>query len=392
MSFTNITVTGHGRRVENEYLFPASEFIGRKQKILDLLDKRGLDGIAIYSGGLTRQYACYLTNTYNGVALACSILLVLKSGKVVKMGTTSNRNVPKTKKIAQGSISLLESIETYPVGLSLVSNEHISARTVEYMEKENLLGLKWGSANFASLPFVALAPWEEAFPGGLADCTAEMEEMIGVKNKREIMAIAQASAMARRGVYEFLRCAEAGTNEMRLSADIDRLCRMDAADDVSVLAYSGKEGKLMLRIPHDRVLEEGDTVAVFINTTLQRYNGIFGASAVVGPESPEQKALSDEAEEIFEAQVREYALSRSAVTGQHRLVSLTGSEYDVILGGTGMELVEYPNRQGEAAGLLPGMVLSLSLCMNKPGIGCKLVSENILMTENSALRLGNPSI
>jgi Xaa-Pro aminopeptidase len=379
MSFTNMTVLCHGRTISDEYLFPYGEFEERTAKVSGILDGQGLDGLVIYTESLSRGNVSYLTNYHNFLAWSVSLVVLPKGGRPTVLATIAPRDLAFVRKI------LPSFVEIIPVGLSLVSNEHISLKAIEYLKECKIFDKKWGSVNFDRMPHVAYSPWEEAYPGGLVDVTEAYEGFRAIKSPAEADVIAQASAMSKRAVCEYLRQAQAGVNESVLASKVDRQFRLEGADAVSLLTYSGRDGATMLRVPWERDFEEGDVVSAFANVQLLRYNGAYGASKVIGGGTSGQKALFSAADEIFNEKISEIETTARADIGYREFEGRPGVRCYTVINGVGIDLVEYPRQAGSTAELKGGNAVTVSLGAKKTGAGSVFKSRNYLFTDSGRL-------
>ncbi|MFP3156055.1 M24 family metallopeptidase [Lachnospiraceae bacterium ZAX-1] len=373
MSFTSLTVLCHGRTIGDDLLFPDSDFIARRAKVNDIMTEKGLDGIIAYTDTLTRGNVCYLTNFHNFLGWASSILVLAKGKEPIVLATIAPRDLEFTRAIVP------KFVEIIPVGLSLKSNEHISVKTIEYLKEKGILDKKWGFINTAAMPSMVLEPWTTAFPNGLTDVTEEYGALRTFKSDSEIYAISQASSMAKKAVFEYLRQAKPGVNESVLAAKIDRQVRINGADAVSLLTYGGKGDETMLRVPWERNFEEGDTVSAFANVQLQRYNGAFGTTAVIGAKTADQEKLFEAANVLFNKKIEKMVATHKTVIGYQEDVCKEGNHYNTVVNGVGIDLVEYPMAYGTEADLKPGMTITLSLNVYKKGVGSVFMSQNLLI-------------
>jgi Xaa-Pro aminopeptidase len=272
-----LPVLCHGRTISDEFLFPVEEYKAREDQVKAILDAKNLDGLIIYSDGLSRGNVCYLTNYHVFLSWGSAVLVFPRNGKPVLLATLPPRDLVFTKK------SIPDFVEIIPVGLSLIYNHHLTIGTIDYMKEKNLLGGKWGGVNLDSLPTKALAPIIEKFPD-IPDCTRDYYALKEVKDDKEQYAMEQAATISARAANEFLRLAVEGVSEIELSAQIERMCKMNGVDNASFLVSSGSEGT-NLQQPCERIFQKGDTVSVFVNIQYQRHKSnrrsVSGSSRVI---------------------------------------------------------------------------------------------------------------
>ena len=384
MSFTNLTVLSHGRTIRDEFLFPESEFISRIDKVNDLIKQKDLDGLIIYSTSLTRGYVSYVSGFSNFLAWSVSMLVLLKDSKPALIACIAPRDVEFTSKL------LPDFVEVKAAGLSLVSNEHVSDHTIKYLTEKGILkGKKFGSVNFGTLPNLAHAPWKDVYPDGLVDCTDDYNTLRAIKSPKEIYVISQASSMAKRAVYEYMRQARPGTIESELAAKIDREQRINGANSVSMLTCAGDLKDTALHFPISRIFENGDTVSVYADIGLQGYHGCFGATKVINAMTNDQEQLFASASEILDEKLKEILSTKKIVVGQKNF-NYDNFECYAIVNGVGGDLVEYPDQYGSIVELVQGMTITLSISVKKDGVGSVFMCENYLFTDKGFVAMSGP--
>jgi len=376
MSFQNLTVLSHGRTINDEYIFPESEWNARIEKVRSLIAREKLDGLLIFvEGALTRSNVCYLTNYNQFLTWGCALLIFPREGKPKLIMTIAPRDLTHTQR------TLPDIAEYIPVGLNLTSNEHVSTSAIDYMRENDLLaGKKWGAVNLKKMPTASVEPWNEVYPEGLMDFTEALGKIRAVKSNNEITALSIGSTIAKTAVLEYLRCAKAGANEQKLAADIDRLARLKGCETVNLLTYSGKGNETMLRVPWNREFEEGDTVSAFMSVSYLRYYGAYGSTTLIGSKSEEQQNLYDIAERLFEKKLSEMQNAEFAVGYEENCCSEYGVDYYTVVNGVGMDLSDYPDTQGQKLKAQPNMTFTVSLSVKKQSVGSVFIAKNVLVT------------
>ena len=378
MSFQNLTVLCHGRTINDDFVFPEAEWMDRLAKARKLLEKENLDGLLIFvEGALTRGNVCYLTNYHQFLTWGCAMLIFPKEGQPKLVMTIAPRDLIFIQK------ALPPIAEYIPVGLNLTSNEHVSTSGIDYMRENNMIeGKRWGTVNLVKMPKASVDPWLEIYPDGLPDYTEEFGKIRAIKSKNEIYALSAGSFIAKNAVFDYLRGAQPGVNELVLAADIDRLARLKGCESVNLLTYAGKDDETMLRVPWDRDFEEGDTVSAFMNVSYLRYYGVFGATKVIGGNNAEQEALFEAAENLFAKKIAGMQKG-SVVTGyEEGHCDNCGADYYTVVNGVGMDLSDYPEAPGKKADVLENMTFTVSLSVKKKGVGSVFISRNMLVTSD----------
>lgn len=383
MSFQNLTVLCHGRTINDDFVFPEQEWNARAAKARELIEKDDLDGLLIFAeSALTRGSICYLSNYHQFLTWGSSMLIFPRAGKPKLVMTIAPRDLTFIQK-AMPPIA-----EYIPVGLNLTSNEHVSTSAIGYMRENGLIeGRRWGTVNLGSMPKAAVDPWLSVYPGGLPDFTAEFGRIRSVKSSGEIHALSAGSMIAKTAVYDYLRLAKPGANEMKLAADADRQARLRGCESVNLLTYSGKDDTTMLRVPWDRDFEDGDTVSAFMNVSYLRYYGVFGATAVIGGKTAVQESLFEAADELFAAKIGEMRQGYVTTGYQEGHCDKCGADHYTVVNGVGMDLSDYPDAPGERAEVLENMTFTVSLSVKKKGAGSVFISRNLLVTKDGIFPL-----
>ena len=383
MSFQNLTVLCHGRTINDDFVFPGQEWDERAEKARRLMDREKLDGLLIFAeSALTRGNICYLTNYHQFLTWGSSMLILPKEGKPKLIMTIAPRDLTFIQE-AMPPIA-----EYIPVGLNLTSNEHVSTSAIGFMRENGLIeGKRWGTVNLGKMPKAAVDPWLDVYPGGLPDFTSEFGRIRSIKTGNEIHALSAGSMIAKTSVFDYLRGAKPGVNEMALAADIDRQARLQGCESVNLLTCSGSGDAPMLRVPWDRCFETGDTVMAFMNVSYLRYYGVFGATTVIGGKSAAQEALFEGAENLFDLKIAQ--MSKGSVTTGYEegRCDKCGADYYTVVNGVGMDLSDYPDKYGEKVDVLENMTFTVSLAAKKAGAGSVFISRNMLVTESGIFPL-----
>ena len=380
MGYVNMPVFCHGRTsVYDGYIFPDEEFESRADKVRGLLGGYGLDGLLIYSDGLSRSHVCYLTNYYSTLSWGNSLLIFPKNGRAVIVTSLGLRDYAHTKKMVPESVELICS------GLSMISNHHIVFDALKYIE-ENIPGAKWGGVNLDGLCAPGYDPLFEKYPD-IRDLTEEYNAVKSIKTDREMYAMSQAASISEKAVSEFMRLAEADVVEIELAAEIERVCRKYGVDSVSLLVSAGKED-IRLHQPRSRKFRNGDILAVVVNAQFLHYNGVFAAAKAIGGASADQAELFSAAKKIWDETIdglkktrRTFIGQRDAFCDRRQICSYT------LINGIGVDMVEAPDTPGAEIDLKPGMTLNVNLSFEKKGSGGALIGRTFYVTENDLVKI-----
>jgi len=380
MSYVNMPVLCHGRTaVYDRYVFPESEFESRADKVREILVKCGLDGLLIYSDGLSRSPVCYLTNYYSTLSWGASLLVLPKNGRMMNIASLGSRDYTHTKKMVPESVELMCS------GLSMITNHHIVFDALKYID-ENNLGAKWGGVNLDSLYAPGYDAITTKYPD-LRDITEEYNAIKSIKSEREMYAMSQAASISEKAVNEFMRLAEAGVVEMELAGEIERVCKKYGVDNISILTSAGKE-YICLNQPRSRKFKSGDILTIVVNAQFLHYNGVFAASKAIGGASSVQAGLFDAAKKIWDETIGDLKKTRKAFIGQkdafcdrRQIGSYT------LINGIGVDMVEAPDKPGAEIDLKPGLTLNVNLSAEKKGVGGALIGQTFYVTENDIVKI-----
>src|SRR5512143_1463826 len=210
-------------------------------RALDLLNEKALNGLIIYSDGLSSllrpAYLHYFSEfkprgPRNAVVLARSGDVAL----IVQPAWDEPRASQKTWiRDVRGSVQFLKDLT------KIIEEFHLQGPVgvvgMGEMKEEVYLGLKRR---------VEMRPADEI-----------IEEMVREKGERELAQVRKASRIADIGAKAFLDYARVGIREYELVAEMEYAMRSAGADDIFLLLSSGRHNREMHE-PTDRRLEKGD--------------------------------------------------------------------------------------------------------------------------------------
>ena len=380
MSYINLPVLCHGRTaVYDRYVFPEEEFEERAEIVKTIMKERGLNGLLIYSDGLSRSHVCYLTNYYSTLSWGNSLLVFPLDGQVMNITCLGSRDHDHTKKM------IPESIELMCVGLSMVSNHHVAFEALKYID-EKKLGGKWGGVNLDCLYAPGYDSIIDRHPD-IVDFTGEYNAVKAIKNEREMYAMSQAASISEKAVNEFMRLADEGVVETCTANEIERSCKEYGVDNISFLISAGEED-VRLHQPRPRKLKKGDILTVVVNAQFLHYNGVYAATKVVGGASEAQNELFSEAKKMWNGKLREMSETRKAFIGQkNAFCGKSGINSYTMINGIGVDMVEAPDTINTEIDLKPGMTLNINFYVEKKGVGSVLIGRTFYMAENSLVKI-----
>ena len=212
-------------------------------KALDKLNQKSLQGLIVYSDGLSSLLRPAYLHYFSGFKPLGprNASILSRSGKVALLvepawdasrasGKTWIPDVRGSSHFVKDLINTLDEFNLKgPVGV---------AGTRE-MKEDVYLGIKRR---------VEIKPADEI-----------IEEMVREKGDKELALVRKASRIADIGAKAFLDCARVGIREYELVAEMEYAMRSAGADDIFLLLSSGKHNTEMHE-PTDRRLEKGDIV------------------------------------------------------------------------------------------------------------------------------------
>lgn len=242
-----------------------------------------------------------------------------------------------------------------------------------------------------------LLPWafarllQEALPDlRLVPFDRPVAAMRAIKSEAEIGLIRKAALVADAGLARVREVILPGVTERAVCAAGQQAALAAGADFVRYLrVHSGPWSLTGARWPQamDRVMEEGDYVAVDIIGAAQGYGFDVLRCFVAGTPTEAQRRLTDAAAAVTGAMT---AACTPGATG--RQIYAAGARKAEELGyldaldrfighGIGLETMEWPLLDPEDdAPLLPGMVLCIEPGLKVPGVGGARIEEEVLVT------------
>jgi len=185
-----------------------------------------------------------------------------------------------------------------------------------------------------------------------------------------------------------------GRTVREATAQIDRVLRFAAAEDIRILIASGAGAGQGLRPPDERRLNAGDAVLLHIQLEVQRYWSQASRTFVLGHASDAQRALIGRANAAL-------AAMQSAVHGGARAASVAAAASAVLgaelfavaqsygLGsGIGLDAHEPPTIALDSTETIPADgALSLHVVLHAGGLGA-VAGTTILVRNGAAAPLG----
>ncbi len=375
MDFSYLTVLPRGRQIWDYAVFPEEEFDARRAALAKRLEELGLDGLVVYSDALSRRYVSYLTNYCNSVSWSCSVCLLTGDEPPRVISSMAPRDITYNQK------SLAPGVELNAIGLGMLSNHAVAGKAVAYMREHDLLGRRWGGVNIGALNTEGQQALYAGLPR-LPDCTADFDALLAKKSPAEQFAISQAASLAQKAVTDYLRMAVPGSNEREVAARIDRQMRAFGVDNIALLVSAGKDGRLCLHQPRDRIIEEGDTVSAHVDILYLHYNGLYGGTMYRGKPDAGRAAFYQSAEDAFHG-----AMDR--MQKERQLDDINSLEDGYLLAcGIGADTAEAPVR----GKLETGHAVTLTMCRRSEQYGDVLMADTYVLEDTGLRVLGGPGV
>jgi Xaa-Pro aminopeptidase len=369
------TVLKHGGLFSDWDLLPRPMFEDRYARVQAAIAASGDDAWLIY--GDAQRYGDVAYVSHFVPRLRSVLVLVPKSGKPDILCSIGSRDVPASKiltwfeemrpytRLPGEAVKLLRDrgLETARVGLV---GTRISLPIAEWDAiAAELPGVKWSDRD---VPFAALRATKD---------TAEDNAL-----RRTADAVAAAMREAETAL-------QPGRTVREATAQIDRVLRFAAAEDIRILVANGAGAGLGLRPADERLLAAGDTVLLHIQAEIQRYWSQASRTFVLGTPSDAQRKLTERANAAL-------AAMQSAVKGGAKAAAVAGAAKAVLgdelfavaqsygLGsGIGLDAHEPPTIAIDSTETIPDNgAVSLHVVLHSGGLGA--AAGNTILVRNGA--------
>jgi Xaa-Pro dipeptidase len=295
-------------------------------------------------------------------------------------------------------------LDTFPSRPELIASQDVRASGRIVADSIAALREKGLSAGPLAVVDGDLLPWtfarliQEALPDvRLVPFDKPVHQMRSIKSSAEVALIRSAAVVADKGLAAVRSAICPGTTERAVCAAGHEAALAAGADFVRYLrVHSGEWSLGGARWPQamDRVIQEGEYIAVDIIGAAQGYGFDVLRCYVAGTPSDEQRRLTSAAAAVTDAMV---AACRPGATG--RMLHAAGLKRADELGyahvmdrfighGIGMETMEWPlPHAADDTPLEPGMVLCIEPSLRVPGVGGARIEEEVLVTEDGPVLL-----
>ena len=243
-----------GRDVWDRTVMPIEEYLDRANRLRALMDRDGLDAMLLYGNGLNRcGHPTYISNYI--VKLPFSALVVLpRDGEPALMfeGATRGRSAAQATTWIEDVRPCWAMAETC---LDVLADRGLMAATI----------------GLAGMPrLVPHADWTTLAAGlgqaRIVDAEDLIDRQRAVKSVREISQVRRASQIVHRS-FEALPASK----ESSLAAHVIREARGQGAEDIRLMVARPEPDGWALRPPEDAEIREGETVALVLSASWERY-------------------------------------------------------------------------------------------------------------------------
>ncbi len=353
-------------------LLPPANYRERFARVQKAIAAAGDDAWLFYGDveryGAVAWFSNFLPRTRAALAL------VPREGEPTLLLAVGLRDVPAAK-----TLTWVDDVRPYgnlPKSLAaLIEERGLTAARVGLAGVEELLPMKAWSEIAAALPGL----WTRSRTG-------ELNAMRARKDECEIAAIRATGAIVREAFEECAASIKPGRTMREVTAELDRACRVRAAEDVRVMAASGEQAGQSLRPADDRVLKSGDSALVYLAVEAQRYWAEGARTFVVGRASDEVRGLfarGERATNAMRVATRAGATgggialaAQSALGGGALAASAAGYGFG---NGVGLDENEYPLiAAGSAETLADSAAVALRALGHEGGLGVAL-AETLLV-------------
>ena len=365
-------VLKHGGLFSDWDLLPRQMFEDRYARIQSAIAAAGDDGWLIY--GDAQRYGDIAYVSHFVPRLRSVVVLVPKSGKPDILCSIGSRDIPASK-----ILTWFEEMRPYTrlpgEAVKLVNDRGLASARVGLVGTQASLPIAEWNAIAKELPNVT---WSER--------DAEYAALRRTKDAAEDRALRRSADAVAAALREAATALRPGRTVRAATAEIDRVLRFAAAEDIRILIENGTGG---LRPPDERLLNAGEAVLLHVQVEIQRYWAQGSQTFVLGPVPEAQREL------IERAQAARAAM-QSAVRGAAKAAAEAPAAKNVLgaelfaaavtygLGsGIGLDAHDPPNIAIDSTETIPDNgAVSLHVVVHAGGYGA--VAGNTILVRNGA--------
>lgn len=366
-----------GRDVWDKINMPYAEFQDRVIKITKQMEKEGIDVLLLYGNGVD-EYGnpCYISNFITAMSRG-ALVAIPSEGEVALIFEGSSRGLPAAK-----STTWVRDVRPC---------WDISKEVVKYLQERNLLSSTVGLVGLRKLmPHNQLKfLYQSLKECKIVDANHIIRDMRMAKSGRECDQIRRASRIVNQAFNFLSNNLSTNINERTLEAAVDRITRLEAAEDFRMLIAKPLEESWALRPAEDMQILQGDTIVIYLAVEFERYWSEGIRTFLPGPDS---LTLSDTDinRALYKRIMNGMKVGTTASQFYKEAISeLNKNSVDWIpeygLGeGIGLSLQEPPIiSDGDATSLTEGMCLTVHLAVRDNAMGAVMMGNTLYLSENS---------
>jgi Xaa-Pro aminopeptidase len=279
MIFSRHSVLKRGCSTWDKEQMPEEEYQGRLERVRQQMAQQGLDALVIYGDNYSYADLCYLTNYFPKVR--GGIAVIPRSGPLSLLLNIGSRDVPFAK-----SLTWVEDVR---------ASGQLGSDGAAVLKEKGLARARVGLMDSGKgFPLPQLEELKEKLSEVEWQPSHSMLKSMRLrKSTRELAAVREAGRVLNEiseGVREFIR---PGRKEYEIVADIDRLARDKAVEDIRILA-----GAKRLHPPSFKMtVEMGNHWAIYLAIQHERYWVEVGRTYILSSE-PKLQSAYQKAQEI----------------------------------------------------------------------------------------------
>ncbi len=237
---------------------PVDEFRARAERLRTAMAERDLDALLLYGANLNGcGHPTWLSNYIVKLPFAALVLLPRDGDPALMFqGATRGRSA------AQATTWIEDVRPCWNIGETCLAA----------LEDRHLTGARLGLAGLPRL--MPHADWRTLAAGLAGAALVDAEDLVvrcrAIKSDREVAQIRRASAIVAAALESVLHSGSfAGESE--LAAHIMRTARIRGAEDIRLLIFKSGDADAAFRPVEDAALTEGETIAVLLSASRERY-------------------------------------------------------------------------------------------------------------------------
>ncbi|MFC2072865.1 M24 family metallopeptidase [Chloroflexota bacterium] len=365
-----------GRDVWDQINMPRAEFLDRVSIIKKVMQKEGVDVLLLYGNGVDEYgNTCYISNFITAMSRGALVIIPLE-GDVVLIFEGASRGLPAAK-----ATTWVEDVRP---------SWDISGEVVKYLQEKNLLSSTVGFVGLRKLmPYDQLSfLYKSLEETKIVDSNHIIRDMRITKSGREYDQIRRASRIVNQAFNFISSNLSINISERTLEAAVDRIARLEAAEDFRMLIAKPLEENWALRPAEDVQILQGDTIIIFLAVEFERYWSEGIRTFFAGPDSLtllDTDTTGQLYSRIMDGMKAGKAASQFYTEAIGELSNNSvGFMPEYSLGqGIGLSLQESPIiSEGDTTPLAEGMCLTVHLAARDNTTGAVMIGNTVYLSEN----------